>query len=430
MKFEILQVTIVSRASKVSVSDTMYTYNLSQTPSSKNSNPLALSATHFTRRRVASRIVYSRQLSAFGALSSYANDGYAASRTASLIPTSGSNTPTNNGNPYGPASGANTPTMGDGRISPVPMPMSNSQREKLQKVKASGANDIIVKVLTSSNPEEVVSSAASPYSIGGPPPSQASSGPSAEAIANNPQLAAIMENLKRANPSLYNNMQGQRGGPRGGGGGYGGSPDRGSQLNPSQRAAMDAAMSRRLTLVQGPPGTGKTSSSTAIVQSWIDKVKATRGSMGNDKIFCGSDSNIAVDNLLEGLLKKGVRAVRIGRPESASPHLLEYCVEEMASRAKKEAIERNPNDKNGIANAGHQTKQRMVKNAEVICATCIGAAAGYLQNFSFCHILVDEASQCHEVRRREEQGCGLIIPRPASPDCIVGKPFVHGLFSS
>ena len=156
---------------------------------------------------------------------------------------------------------------------------------------------------------------------------------------------------------------------------------------------------RRLTLVQGPPGTGKTSSSVAIVQSWIDKIKAANGgrSMGNDKVFCGSDSNIAVDNLLEGLLKKGVRAVRVGRPESASPHLLEYCVEEMASRAKQEAIQRDPGNKSGIANAAHQTKQRMITGAEVVCATCIGAAAGYLGNFSFCHILVDEASQCHEL---------------------------------
>jgi len=331
--------------------------------------------------RVASRIVYTRQLAAFSALTAFANDEYAESRARSLTPNqSGSNTPTNS-NPYGPAGGD------AGRISPIPQPMSNSKKEKLQKLKASGCNDLIVKVLTSSDPEEVVASAGAPFSISGP--SSSTSAPNAAALANNPQLATIMENLRRANPSLAANMG--QGGRRG--------PDRGANLNPSQKAAMEAAMSRRLTLVQGPPGTGKTSSSVAIVMSWIDSVKAAsngRG-MGNDKIFCGSDSNIAVDNLLEGLIKKGVRAVRIGRPESASPHLLEYCVEEMASRAKQEAIRRNPNDKNGIANAGHMTKQRMVGQAEVICATCIGAAAGYLANFSFCHILVDEASQCHEL---------------------------------
>ena len=39
----------------------------------------------------------------------------------------------------------------------------------------------------------------------------------------------------------------------------------------------------------------------------------------------------------------------------------------------------------------------MLENAQVICATCVGAAAGYLKDFSFCHILIDEASQAHEL---------------------------------
>ena len=115
----------------------------------------------------------------------------------------------------------------------MPATMSNSQREKLAKNKASGCNDLIVKVLTSSPPEDVVSCAASPYSVAG---ATSSSGPSAAAMANNPQLAAVMENLRRANPNLYSNLQGGNG--RGG-------PDRGTNLNPSQRQAMEAAMSRR-----------------------------------------------------------------------------------------------------------------------------------------------------------------------------------------
>ena len=42
-----------------------------------------------------------------------------------------------------------------------------------------------------------------------------------------------------------------------------------SKLNPSQLAALEAAMNRRLTLVQGPPGTGKTSMSVEIIGSWV-----------------------------------------------------------------------------------------------------------------------------------------------------------------
>jgi hypothetical protein len=40
-----------------------------------------------------------------------------------------------------------------------------------------------------------------------------------------------------------------------------------------------------------------------------------------------SDSNIAVDNLLEGLIRAGVRAVRLGRPDRIRPELLQYCVD-------------------------------------------------------------------------------------------------------
>ncbi|GMH81702.1 hypothetical protein TL16_g09016, partial [Triparma laevis f. inornata] len=84
-------------------------------------------------------------------------------------------------------------------------------------------------------------------------------------------------------------------------------------LNESQQRAVRAAMTRRLTLVQGPPGTGKTSMSIDIIGKWVQGQRMAHGSVGStDKVFCGSDSNIAVDNLLEGLIKKGINAVRVG----------------------------------------------------------------------------------------------------------------------
>ena len=98
-------------------------------------------------------------------------------------------------------------------------------------------------------------------------------------------------------------------------------------MNASQMRAIAAATSQRLTLVQGPPGTGKTAVSVRILTFW-----ARSGSHGRGGALAASDSNIAVDNILEGLAKNGVRVVRVGRPESTRPDLLRYSVDEIANQ--------------------------------------------------------------------------------------------------
>ena len=85
--------------------------------------------------------------------------------------------------------------------------------------------------------------------------------------------------------------------------------------NASQRLAVQGAASNRLTLVQGPPGTGKTAVAIRILQHWA-RVAQLRVRPGGKMlpILATSDSNIAVDNLVEGCANVGLRDVRLGRP--------------------------------------------------------------------------------------------------------------------
>ena len=95
-------------------------------------------------------------------------------------------------------------------------------------------------------------------------------------------------------------------------------------LNGSQMLAVEGATSNRLTLVQGPPGTGKTLAATRILQHWA-RLTAAAAAKGETPppILATSDSNIAVDNLVEGCAGVGLRVIRLGRPEGT---LSLFCV--------------------------------------------------------------------------------------------------------
>jgi superfamily I DNA and/or RNA helicase len=122
---------------------------------------------------------------------------------------------------------------------------------------------------------------------------------------------------------------------------------------------------------------------------------------------------------LEGLLKAGVDAVRLGRPEIQSSGgggggdaqraalLLGHSVEEMATRA--------------LGRSGVPSLQRrqhimgLVRAAEVICCTCIGAGSAMLRAALRHHggggggvdaVLMDEAAQSTEVAATVALTCG------------------------
>ena len=147
-------------------------------------------------------------------------------------------------------------------------------------------------------------------------------------------------------------------------------------LNASQQTAIMNATSRRVTLVQGPPGTGKTHTSLKILEWWVRSM-----AHGQGPVLATSDSNIAVDNLLEGLVKIGIRTVRLGRPDKVRPELLQHCVDV---------------PREGQLQVDYGQKMALLRQAQVVCSTCVGVGSDQLDGFNFPAVLLDEASQVTE----------------------------------
>ncbi|MGB1458704.1 MAG: AAA domain-containing protein [Candidatus Thalassarchaeaceae archaeon] len=186
-------------------------------------------------------------------------------------------------------------------------------------------------------------------------------------------------------------------------------------LNESQKVACEAAISQRLTLIQGPPGTGKTHTAVRILQAWSSQNAGT--------ILAVADSNVAVDNLLEGLLGLGVSAVRLGQPVKVRESLREATVDAQMERHPlrrdlEEHLELNEKlarripgmkgKEKGLAhrdlNRGwkevrrieRQMRDDILDRAQVLCCTCIGVGHQLLDGRRFSRVLLDEATQATE----------------------------------
>ena len=159
-------------------------------------------------------------------------------------------------------------------------------------------------------------------------------------------------------------------------------------LNGSQRFAVEGAATNRLTLIQGPPGTGKTAVAIRILQHWARLAASEADGSGKpaNPILATSDSNIAVDNLVEGCAKAGLRVIRLGRPEAIRPELLRYCMDRPGGSG--------PGGRGGGIN--YKEKAKALKNAQVICCTCIGSGSDIIDSVNFERVLVDEATQATE----------------------------------
>ncbi|CAJ1387331.1 unnamed protein product [Effrenium voratum] len=197
-----------------------------------------------------------------------------------------------------------------------------------------------------------------------------------------------------------------------------------SALNASQQAAVRAVEGQNLGLIQGPPGTGKTTTTCQMIRRMVERRKKEGLRSG---ILVSADSNVAVDQLLAGLLRLGVKALRIGFPSKVTQELRAHTLlaqsEEHPLNAKieetREALAQVKNalysgqlkgKGKGLAHRDislhvrdiqkfeQQVTAELLDAAEVVCSTLIGCGADALLQSSFDTVIIDEASQATEPR--------------------------------
>merc|ERR1712190_464711 len=106
-----------------------------------------------------------------------------------------------------------------------------------------------------------------------------------------------------------------------------------THLNQSQRDAVMSALRQTCTIIQGPPGTGKTHVSVQIMKMWSKTLDLS-------PLLATSDSNVAVDNIAMGLIKEGVKSVRVGRPDKINRVLEAITLECLLEKEKTELDDR------------------------------------------------------------------------------------------
>ncbi|KAF5376100.1 hypothetical protein D9615_007758 [Tricholomella constricta] len=210
-------------------------------------------------------------------------------------------------------------------------------------------------------------------------------------------------------------------------------------LNDTQRRAVATMIGQRISLVQGPPGTGKTKTIIETV-----KLLKVHFEVPHPILVC-TYTNVAVDNLVEGLVSSGVKALRVGSGSNVRSTLIQHTLDHKLSihhlapillnvindekkviyqlddlKSRLAVVEKQKTSIRVQQKAAKMTRallameaslgalksrkyamrQEMLRDvlsaADVICTTCITSACTALKVTDFPVVFLDEASMSTE----------------------------------
>lgn len=160
-----------------------------------------------------------------------------------------------------------------------------------------------------------------------------------------------------------------------------------------------------MTILQGPPGTGKTHTAVHLIRLLVHLFE------GKEKILITADTNVAVDNLLEGLIKFGIKVLRVGQPVKIREEVRDLCLESLIQRhpdysqlhglrERYEQLQKSVKDQDAarqslgellgrIRNFEANLANLVIRDVDVVCATCIGSAHDMLAESLFRVVIID-----------------------------------------
>lgn len=175
------------------------------------------------------------------------------------------------------------------------------------------------------------------------------------------------------------------------------------------KAIFNALELSPVSVIQGPPGTGKTTVITEIVFQILAKEPQA-------KILITSQTNNAVDQVLENLIKNNIQVARLAgitRPKSkiVAKHTMERKLEGWKQEIRKNAIDHfstldNPSEEEtylhkqwldsvAALKEDGNVKERLLRSIRVIGGTCNHVASSkYLTyDFNFDYVIMDESGK-------------------------------------
>ena len=197
-----------------------------------------------------------------------------------------------------------------------------------------------------------------------------------------------------------------------------------------------------ILLVHGIFGAGK-SKLLSVICVYLDRVLSLAGR--DDKVLVSAITNVAVDNILNNLLKIDFENfTRVGSVKKISRDILPYTTGNSDSDSYKELISLNKQDPNDAVTAAlknaeveKQTNKCRIESVRVTGVTCAASNFAVMQNRVFPFVLLDECSQQPEPLSflPISFGCARLIccgdPMQLPPTISSHSPYGYGrpLFS-